>query len=254
MLTEYLTANAFALFFVFARIGAALMLLPGFGEVFIPARIRLLLAVGITVVVTPVVGEFIPAPPDGPLRMFVLLGHEMAVGLFLGAIARAMIAALHMAGVIIGFQTSLANASLFDPLNAGQGTLIGSFLNVLGVFMIFAADLHHLMLIAVIDSYSLFVPGATLPLGDFSDTAARVVAQSFVLAMQLSAPFIVMGMLFYLGMGLLARLMPQVQIFFIAIPVQIFVGFLVMAATLSACMMWFLGQFQTSFRGILLPG
>jgi flagellar biosynthetic protein FliR len=254
MLTEYLTSNAFALFFVFARIGAALMLLPGFGEVFIPARIRLLLAVGITVVITPVVGDYIPATPDGPLRMFAVLGHEIAVGLFLGAIARAMIASLHMAGVIIGFQTSLANAHLFDPLNAGQGSLVGSFLNVLGVFLIFATDLHHLMLIAVIDSYSLFVPGAALPIGDFSDTAARVIAQSFVLAMQISAPFIVMGMLFYLGLGLLTRLMPQVQVFFIAIPVQLFLGFLVMAATLSAAMTWFLGEFQESFRGLLLPG
>jgi flagellar biosynthetic protein FliR len=254
MIQEYLTANAFALFFVFARIGAAVMLLPGFGEVFIPARVRLLLAVGIAVVVTPAVSDFIPAAPGGPLRIFVVLGHEIAVGLFLGAIARAMISALHMAGVIIGFQTSLANAHLFDPMNAGQGTLIGSFLNVLGVFLIFATDLHHLILMAVIDSYTLFVPGAALPIGDFSDTAARVLGQSFVLAMQLSSPFIVMGMLFYLGMGLLSRLMPQVQIFFIAIPVQIFLGFLVMAVTLSAGMTWFLGQFQTSFRGILLPG
>ena len=254
MIQEYLTANTFALFFVFARIGSAMMLLPGFGEVFIPSRIRLLLAVGITVVVTPVVSEYIPAAPEGPLRMFVVLGHEIAVGLFLGAVARAMISALHMAGVIIGFQTSLSNAHLFDPLNAGQGSLVGSFLNVLGVFMIFATDLHHLMLLAVIDSYSLFVPGTALPIGDFSDTAARVLGQSFVLAMQLAAPFIVMGMLFYLGMGLLSRLMPQVQIFFIAIPVQLILGFLVMAVTLSACMTWFLGQFQASFRGLLLPG
>ena len=87
-----------------------------------------------------------------------------------------------------------------------------------------------------------------------SDVAARILSKSFLLAMQIAAPFIVMGMLFYLGMGLLARLMPQVQIFFIAIPVQIFLGFLVMAMTLSASMMWFLGSFQNTFQGILFPG
>ena len=254
MLQDFLTGNVFALFFVFARIGAAVMLLPGFGEVFIPGRVRLLIAAGITIVVTPVVSQYIPPAPEGPLGMFVVLGHEIAIGLFLGAMARAMIAALHMAGVIIGFQTSLANAHLFDPVNATQGSLVGSFLNVLGVFLIFATDLHHLMLIAVIDSYSLFVPGGVLPIGDFSDAAARVIAQSFVLAMQIAAPFIVMGMLFYLGMGLLARLMPQVQIFFIVIPVQIFMGFLVMAITLSAGMTWFLESFQANLRGLLLPG
>ena len=254
MLQSLLTDDIFALAFVFARIGAALMLLPGFGEVFISARIRLLLAVGITLVVTPVVGHTVPPTPEGPFAMFAALGREIVIGLFFGAIARMMVAALHMAGVIIGFQASLANAHLFDPMNAGQGSLIGSFLNVLGVFLIFATDLHHLMLIAIVDSYSLFVPGASLPIGDFSETAARVLAQSFAVAMQISAPFMVMGMLFYIGLGLLARLMPQVQVFFIAIPIQLVLGFLVMAGTLSAGMMWFLGSFQNTFQSILLPG
>lgn len=254
MLRELITGDVFSLIFVFARIGAAVMLLPGFGEVFIAARIRLLLAIGITVVVAPVVSPFVPTTPDGPLGMFIAIGYELLIGLFLGAMARMMVSALHMAGVIIGFQTSLSNAQLFDPINAGDGSLIGSFLNVLGVFLIFASNLHHLMLMAVIDSYSLFVPGAALPLGDFSNAASRILSQSFLLAMQMSAPFIVMGMLFYLGMGLLARLMPQVQIFFIAMPVQIFLGFMVMAMTLSASMMWFLGSFQNTFQGILFPG
>ena len=254
MLRELITGDLFSLIFVFARIGAAVILLPGFGEVFIAARVRLLLAIGITVVVAPVVSPFVPATPDGPLGMFIAIGYELLIGLFLGAMARMMVSALHMAGVIIGFQTSLSNAHLFDPINAGDGSLIGSFLNVLGVFLIFASNLHHLMLMAVIDSYSLFAPGAALPLGDFSNAASRILSQSFVLAMQMSAPFIVMGMLFYLGMGLLARLMPQVQIFFIAMPVQIFLGFSVMAMTLSASMMWFLGSFQNTFQGILFPG
>jgi len=253
MLRELITGDLFSLIFVFARIGAAVMLLPGFGETFIAARVRLLLAVGITVVVTPVVSQFVPPTPAGPLGMFAAIGHELVIGLFLGAMARMMVAALHTAGVIIGFQTSLSNAQLFDPVNANQGSLMGSFLNVLGIFLIFATNLHHLMLMAVIDSYSLFVPGAAIPLGDFSDVASRILSKSFLLAMQIASPFIVMGMLFYLGMGLLARLMPQVQIFFIAIPVQLLLGFMVMAMTLSASMMWFLGTFQNTFQGILFP-
>lgn len=254
MFSNLITGDAFTLLFVFARIGAAIMLLPGFGEVFISARIRLLLAIGITVVVTPVVSPFVPPTPDSPLALFGALGYETAIGIFLGAMSRVMIAALHTAGVIVGFSTSLSNAQLFDPVNAEQGSLIGSFFNVLGVFLIFATDLHHMMLIAIIDSYTLFIPGSALPLADFSDTAARMLGQSFVLAMQIAAPFIVMGMLFYLGLGLLARLMPQVQVFFIAIPIQIFLGFVVMSATLSAGMLWFLGSFQTTFQGLLLPG
>jgi flagellar biosynthetic protein FliR len=183
----------------------------------------------------------------------VLIAGEMAIGLFLGALSRMMVAALHTAGVIIGFQSSLANAQLFDPVNSTQGSLMGTFLNVMGVFLIFAADLHHLMIMALADSYALFVPGQSLPIGHFSAAGVQVVGRSFELAMQISAPFIVMGMLFYLALGLLARLMPQVQVFFIAIPVQLALGFLVMAMTLSAGMIWFLGAFETAFVGLLLP-
>lgn len=224
------------------------MLLPGFGEVFVPSRVRLLLALAVTLVVTPLVAPSLPPVPDGPLAMFGTLGAELAVGLFLGALARMMVAALHIAGVIAGFQTSLGNAQLFDPLSSEQGSLIGSLLHVMGVFVIFAANLHHMMLGALVGSYELFVPGAPLPVGDLSGAAVRAVGSSFVLAMQIAAPVIVAGMLFYLALGLLARLMPQVQVFFIAIPMQIVLGFLVLALTLSAGMMWFLGGFQSTFQ------
>lgn len=251
MFADLLANDLFALVFVFARIGAAIMLLPGFGEVFVSARIRLLIALAVSVVISPLVVDLVPPVPDGPLAMFLVLGREMAVGLFLGALSRIIVAALHMAGVIIGFQTSLSNAQMFDPLNAAQGSLIGSFLNILGVFLIFAADLHHLLLIALIDSYATFAPGASLPVDDFANTVARLLGDSFRLAMQISAPFVVMGMLFYLGLGLLARLMPQVQVFFIAIPIQIILGFVVMIPALSVAMMWFLGGFENLFKGIL---
>lgn len=254
MLQNLVTAHVFALAFVFARIGSVLMLLPGFGEVFVSARVRLVLALAVTVVITPIVTPYIPAVPDTPIETLTMLGREIVIGLFLGGLTRMMVAALHIAGTIMGFQSSLANAQQFDPVNASQGSLIGTFLNILGVFLIFVTDLHHMMLMAVADSYQVFQPGAPLPIGDFANTAIRTLADSFLLAMQIASPLIVMGMLFYLGLGLLARLMPQVQVFFIAIPIQIFLAFMVMAVSLSAGMMWFLGSFQGKFQGLLLGG
>lgn len=250
MLEQLLPANMLTLMLVFARVGGTIMLLPGFGEVFVPPRVRLLLALAITVVVTPVVSPSLPVVPDSLLGLFVLIGGEITVGLFLGAMARMLVAALHSAGVIIGFHTGLANAHLFDPINAQPGSLFGSFLNVLGVFLIFIGNLHHLMLAAIVNSYQVFVPGVALPVGDFTELGVRMIAASFVLAMQLAAPFMVVGMMFYLGLGLLTRLMPQIQMFFIIMPVQILLGFMVMALTLSAGMMWFLANFESVYSGI----
>lgn len=254
MLADLLREDVFTVLLVFARVGGALMVLPGFGEVFIPARVRLLMAMVITIVIVPVVSGTLPPAPDGVLRMFALLGTEIVIGVFLGSIARFLIAALHIGGTVVGYQTSLANAQMFDPLGSGNSTLLGSFFGLLGVFLIFAADLHHLMLIAIADSYTLLRPGGDLPVDDFSNTLTRALADAFIIAMQIASPFLVMGMLFYIGLGLLARLMPQVQVFFIAIPVQIALGFMVMAVTLSAGMLWFLARFQDSFQSLFVLG
>ncbi len=254
MLDQLLPNDLFAIVLVFMRIGAAMMLLPGFGEAYVAPRIRLIIALALALVVTPVVSESLPPMPGDTLQLFILIGGEIVVGLFFGALARFLVSALHVAGVVIGFQTSLANAQIFDPMNAQQGSLLGTFLNVLGVFLIFVTDLHHMMLIALADSYTVFVPGTPPPLGELSHTAARFVAQSFRLGLQITAPFIVVGMVFYIGLGLLARLMPQVQVFFIAIPLQIMLGFSVMAMTLSAGMYWFLTNFESGLIGFLDRG
>ena len=251
MLDQLLPNDVFSLLLVFARIGSAVMLLPGFGEVFVPARARLGIALALSLIVAPVVSQTLPVLPQNLVRLFLVLGGEVGIGLFIGAMARAMLSALHVAGVVIGFQTSLSNAQFFDPTNAQQGVLIAAFMNILGILLIFTADLHHLMLAGLVDSYSVFRPGDMIPLGDISDAAVRVVGRSFDLGLQIAAPFVVVGFVFYVGLGLLSRLMPQIQVFFIAVPLQLALGFLVMALTLSAGMLWFLDGFQTAINSLL---
>ncbi len=243
-LDQFIPGNAWSLLLVFARLGAALMLLPGFGEVFVMPRARLLLAIALTVIVTPLVAPGLPALPASPLRLFLIFGGELVVGMFLGTLVRVMISALHVAGTIIGFQSSLSNATLFDPTESTQGSMVGTFLGMLGVVIVFVADLHHQMLEAIVDSYAVFPPGEALPWGDFSATISNLIAHAFGLGMQLAAPFLVVGLVFYLGLGLVNRLMPQVQIFFIAMPLQIGLAFFVMTITISATMLWFLQDFQ----------
>lgn len=254
MLAQLLPADLFSILLVFARIGAAVMLFPGFGENHVNPRVRLLIAATLSVVVTPVVMPTLPRLPDNLIEMFLLLGGEIVIGLFIGALTRLLVSSLQIAGTIIGFQTSLANAMVFDPINAQQGSVIAAYLNIVGVFLLFITDLHHLMLLALTDSYTLFVPGVAPPIGDVSETAVRFLARSFGLGMQIAAPFMVVAMLFYISLGLLARLMPQVQIFFIAMPLQIMLGFFVMSLTISAAMFWFLESFETGMHGLLDRG
>ncbi len=252
MLSDLLPANLFAFFLVFARMGGAIMVLPGFGEAFVFARGRLLLALAVSLVVLPVVEPGLPPLPGSPLMLFLLLGGEIAIGLFMGLIARITLLSLQTAGMIIAYQSSMANALIPDPIAGQQGAVAGSFLMTLAIVLIFVTNLHHVMLAALVDSYALFPAGALPVVGDISDTAARLVADSFRLAIQIAAPFLVIGLIFQIGVGLLARLMPQVQIFFVAMPVQIALGLLILMLTVSAGMMWFLDRFEgavTRFAG-----
>jgi flagellar biosynthetic protein FliR len=254
VLSEFLTKDLLTLFLIFVRIGSAVMVLPGFGDGYVTPRFRLMLALAISVVVSPIVGPTIPDFPDNALAGFVVIGGEAMIGLFLGFVARLVVAALQIAGTVIAYNTGMANAFIFDPISAQQGALPATFLTILGLVMIFVTNLHHLMLSAVVDSYTLFVPGQMPPVDDFSAVVARTMAASFRMALEIAAPFIMVGITFYTGLGLLARLMPQVQVFFIGLPVQITLALIVLSLSISAVMMWFLKNFETTLIELLSPG
>lgn len=249
MLEELLPASVFSVLLVFTRVGSALMLMPGFGEAYVPARSRLILALVISVTITPVLLPVLPALPSSAALLLVLLLGESFVGVFFGAITRMLLGALTTTGMVLAYMSALANALVNDPAVQQQGSIAGSFLAITALLLIFVLDLHHLMLAAIIDSYSLFPPGNLPPVGDFSQMISRVAADSFHLGVKLATPFLVVGLTFYLGVGLLARLMPQVQIFFVVMPLQLYLGFALFAISLPVMLGWFLGAFEET----LLP-
>ncbi|WP_282607992.1 flagellar biosynthetic protein FliR [Pelagibius sp. Alg239-R121] len=253
MLEEFLSTELFVVLFIFVRVGAAMLLLPGFSEPYVAPRARLMLALFLSVIIAPVVREYVPPQPESALVLVVLIIGEVIIGFFLGTVTRLFIAVMATAGMIIAFMTSMANALVNDPSSQQQGSIVASFLTTIAVLLIFQLDLHHAMLMAVADSYALFKPGEALQLGDFSEMITRVVSKTFLLAFQLAAPFITVGIVFYLGLGILGRLMPQVQIFFVAMPMQVAVGFIILFISLPVMMGWYITQFRETLMPFLAP-
>lgn len=250
---QWLSTEAFGVFLVFSRLGAALSLLPGFSESYVPVRFRLILAGLITFVLAPVLMPHLPPTPTTVSRLLLLEGEEIGIGLFIGVVTRTSFNALETAGTIIGMQSGLSAAVAFNPATASQGALTASFLAAVALVVIFVTDLHHLMLRAIVDSYSLFPPGAPVPIGDFADVLTRLVSSSFSLGVRIAAPFIVFGVIFFLGLGILARLMPQMQVFFVSQPAQILLGLFIFGATLVAAVSVFLGSFQDAMAIFIGP-
>jgi len=238
---------AAAFMLVFARIGAMVMLLPGFGEANIPVRVRLAIALSLTLIILPLHRNAYQVDMTSMAPLLVLMVHEIIIGVVLGTTARVTLSALAVAGSVIAQQLGLGFVTTIDPTQGQQGALIGNFLTLLGLTLLFATDMHHLVIAALSESYNAFSPGELLPSGDVAALATRAFATAFKIGIQLSAPFIVFGLVFNLGLGVLARLMPQMQVFFIGVPLSILGGFLILAVVIATMM----GTFLDYFGGVL---
>lgn len=227
----------------FARIGAMVMLLPGFGEANIPMRIRLGIALMLTLILLPLHRNAYHIDLNSMSALLVMLLHEIVIGVVLGATARVTLSALAVAGSVIAQQLGLGFVTTVDPTQGQQGAIFGNFLTILALTLLFATDTHFLVIAALNDSYTIFAPGDFMLSGDVASLATRAFAQAFKIGIQLSAPFIVFGLVFNLGLGILARLMPQMQVYFVGVPLSILIGFLILAAIISTMMMTFLNYF-----------
>jgi flagellar biosynthetic protein FliR len=228
---------------VFARIGAMVMLLPGLGETNIPVRIKLAIAPLLTLIILPLHRADYHIDLESMAALVVMMVYEILIGIVLGATARVTLAALQIAGAVIAQQLGLGFVTSVDPTQGQQGVLIGNFLTLLGITMLFATDSHYLVIAALNDSYSIFMPGEVVPAGDVAALATRAFSAAFKIGMQLSAPFLVFGLVFNVGLGVLARLMPQMQVYFVGVPLSIMSGFLIFGVVLAAMMGSFLDYF-----------
>jgi flagellar biosynthesis protein FliR len=240
---SFLPALGATFLLIFARTGTMIMLLPGIGEQGISPRMRLTIALILAAVLVPLHRNsyHIDAGALGPAIVMVV--EEILIGAVLGLTARLTISALEVAGSVIAQQLGLGFVTAVDPSQGEQGMIVSNFLTMLAITLFFATDMHHLVLAALNDSYALFEPGEVPSTGDVAALVTKTVSGAFRIGIQISAPFLVFGLLFNLGLGVLSRLMPQMQVFFVGVPLSIVVGLLILFLVLGAMMATFLGHF-----------
>ncbi len=244
---SFLPALAAAYLLTFARVGTLVMLLPGLGEMTVPTRVRLAVALVLTAILLPLHEKAYTIDLKALGPVLLMLAEEMLIGAVLGLTARLAISALQVAGSVVAQQLGLGFVTAIDPTQDQQGVLVGNFLTMLGIALIFATDMHHLVIAALNDSYTLFQPGELLSVGDMAQHITQVVTTAFRIGIQLSAPFLVFGLLFNLGLGVLSRLMPQMQVFFIGLPLSIMLGLALLLLVLGSMM----GIFGGYIEGVL---
>jgi flagellar biosynthesis protein FliR len=224
----------------FARAGAMIMLLPVIGDAGVPPRVRLAFALAVSGALISTTSQYYPTQSPPPMELFALIVREATSGILVGAMARLVMSALETAGYLIAAQTGLAFAQTFDPGQGTQGAMVSTFLSLIGALLVFETGLHHLALGAISGSYVLLPPAGVFPTGDMAELALSMTAGAFALGLQLAAPFLVFGLIIYATLGVLSRLMPQLQVFFLAMPLNIMAGFVLLMLVIGVMMTKFL--------------
>lgn len=239
---------AFAFALVLCRCSAAVMLLPGLGEVEIPMTVRAGLSVALVALILPAVGMV--NPPDG-WHAAGMIGAELLCGGVLGWLARCVTLALPMAGQIISFMLGLSSIITPDPV-LGQSSTMMRLFSLACPVLVLGTGLWALPVEALAGSYTLVPPGTLLSIPDSVQTVVGAVGTAFGLALRLAAPLVLADIIWHSALGVIARLIPQLQVYFAALPGQILAGLALLSLVATSLMQTWLETARDSFAA--LPG
>ncbi len=243
---------AFGLMLVLARVGGAMTLLPGLGESAPPSMLRAGLALCIALLLLPGLMPALPHPPEAGIQAGLMLAAEVVTGIWFGWLARLLVLALPMAGQFVAYMVGISNVLQSDAELGPQTTALARLFDAAVPVLILATGLYTLPLAALEGLYRLIPAGTLLPAADGTQTVLRAMAESFALALRLASPFVLATLVWHVATGLMARFLPRLQVYFVAIPGQILGGILLLASLSGAL----LSAWLEAVRGGLssLPG
>lgn len=220
---------------VFARVGAAAFLVPGLGERSLSIRTRLFAALGITLILAPMISQFTPEAPRTPVALLSLLLAEAASGLVIGLAFRFLVYALQIAGMIAAQHLSVAQMFGAGVAPEPEPT-IATLLAFGGIVLALMAGLHIHLVASLAGLYEV-LPFGRFPIGsDLADWSVARFSQTFSLGVTLAAPFVAVGFAYNLALGALNRAMPQLLVALVGVPGLVWVGMVVLALVLPALM------------------
>ena len=230
---------------VLARVAGFISAIPVLASAQTPGRVKTLLVLVSSLLLYPVMAGSIPQADFAPLSLFLLLIAEVLVGLLLALTTRLIFTSVEFGASVIGFQMGFASANVYDPQSERQVELISQFQNVFAILVFLAIDGHHLFLRAVVNSYQLLPPGQFGVAGEAIPYLMQLASHMFLLGVQFSAPVLAVLLFSGLILGILARVFPQLNVFLLSFPLNIGIGFIVIALTLNMVSLLIRREFDT---------
>jgi flagellar biosynthetic protein FliR len=243
---------AFGFMLVLARVAGAMTLLPGLGESAPPAMLRAGLALCVTLLLLPGLLPALPHPPEASLQAALMLAAEVVTGVWFGWLTRLLVLALPMGAQFIAYTIGISSVLQPDADLGPQTTAVARLFEAAAPLLILVSGLYTLPLAALEGLYRLIPAGTLLPAEDGTQTVLRIVAETFTLALRLASPFVLASLVWHVATGLMARFLPRLQVYFVAVPGQILGGLLLLASLSGALVAAWLDTMRGSLAA--LPG
>lgn len=219
---------------VFARVFAAMLLMPGFGETAVPAIARIGLSAAIALALSPTLAPVERRISEDDMAMAATIVCELMTGLWFGWLTRLIALALPAAGQYVGYLIGFSNVLQSDVDSAAQSDVLGALFGLAAPMICLATGLYTLPLRALSGLFTLVPVGHILPLADSTSVGVSAVETLFQLSLQLAAPFLVLSIIWNVLIGEMARLGGRMQIYFISFPGQILLGLLVLIISVGS--------------------
>ena len=243
-------------FLSFIRIAGLVTLAPFFGSRSLPIKVRIFLALFLTITLLPIIKASDQVVSLHLVALLPLVVKEAMVGIFMGFIAKFMFESFQFAGQIIGRQMGLAMAELVDPESGSQVSPIGSLYSLVAIILFLNLNGHHLIISALYRSFELSPVASSSMINAAAKTKMVTMFNDlFTIGIKLAAPSMITLFLMEVSMGIMARIVPQMNIFFIGLPARLGVGMLIIIASLPIFYVFFtsiLSTWKRDLNGMLI--
>ncbi len=235
---------------VFARISAMLVVMPVFGFSTVSARVRILFAFVLTLVISPMLAPTVQYMPTQLLQLFVDVSREILVGLLIGYGAQIIFEAIMIAGSYVGFQLGLAIMNAIDPTSQDQMPIIGNFWMLVILMFFIITRAHYFLVETLFMNFKIIHPAAAQFHGALGETIMRSGSMMYDMAIHFAAPIMVFILIFDVATAFMARVMPQMNIFFVSLPLKIIFGLFLLVVSLNIFQNLF-GYFIDQIQGLV---
>jgi len=237
-------------FMVFVRISAIILTMPVVGSANVPRQVK----VGLTIAIAYIVVQTANLPPvDLTLSVWELalkLIGELAVGLTIGFATQLIFTAVQLAGSIVGFQMGFAIVNVMDPATQSQVSITAQFQNILALLIFLSIDGHHWLITACTESYDVIPVLGFHPSSELVEMMINLTKNVFEAAIKLASPIIASLFILNVALGLIARTVPQMNVFIVGFPLQISIGLFLLGASTPIFLLLFRQWFTQLFQDL----